>query len=299
MNGRRLWIAYALPLGALALLAGCHHCGTQSCYQPAPVIRSAVVLPPPAAPCPTCPAPAAPLAPPAAVPPPADSGYQPMPPGPTQQAGGPASPPGVSLGVPVPALPERPRESARVGTPESPEPPKAPNVEMPREPEAPVKPRTAPSLPVGIANFAEPMPGVATGLRPMLDGIDWLKANEYKTALHVRAPGENDDGDRQLFEQKGLKYLSLEVSPKTLTPKVVEEFNRIVTDPANRPLFVYDKDGSLAGALWYLHFRTAGKLPDEEARKKAASLGLKEEADGGAREMWLAIQKFLEEQEKK
>jgi protein tyrosine phosphatase (PTP) superfamily phosphohydrolase (DUF442 family) len=170
---------------------------------------------------------------------------------------------------------------------------------MPREPETPVRPRRAPSLPAGIPNFAEPIPGVASGLRPTLDGIDWLKTNEFRAALHVKAPGENDDADRQLFEQKGLKYLSLEVSPTTLTRKVVEEFNKVVADAADRPLFVYDKDGSLAGALWYLHFRTAGKLPDEEARKKAASLGLKEEADGGPREMWLAIQKFLEEQDRK
>jgi hypothetical protein len=170
---------------------------------------------------------------------------------------------------------------------------------MPREPESPVKPRPAPSLPVGIPNFAEPMPGVVTGFRPTLDGVVWLKTNEFRTALHVKATGENDDGDRQLYEQKGLKYLSLELSPTTLTPKVVEEFNRIVTDPGLRPLFVYDKDGSLSGALWYLHFRTAGKLSDEEARKKAVSLGLKEEADGGSREMWLAVQKFLEEQGRK
>ena len=268
------------------------------------MVRSAGILPAhPLTPCQSCPvSPAPPVAilnPPAPVVPPTDSGFHTLPPGPVQQTWGPASPPGVSLGVPVPALPERPREAARLGTPESPEPPKAPNAEMPREPEAGVKPRPSPSLPAGIANFAEAMPGVATGLRPMLDGIDWLKANEYKAALQVRAPGENADGDRQLFEQKGLKYLSLEVSPKTLTPQVVDEFNKVVTEPGNRPLFVYDKDGSLAGALWYLHFRTAGKLSDDEARKKAAVLGLKEDAEGGPREMWLAIQKYLEEQEKK
>ena len=80
---------------------------------------------------------------------------------------------------------------------------------------------------------------------------------------------------------------------------MVDEFNKIVADPANRPLFAYDKDGSLAGALWYLHFRTADKLADEEARKRAAALGLKEDADGAPREMWLAVQKYLADQEKK
>ena len=34
---------------------------------------------------------------------------------------------------------------------------------------------------------------------------------------------------------------------------------------------------------------------DEEARKKAAALGLKEDGDAARREMWLAIQKYLAE----
>jgi protein tyrosine phosphatase (PTP) superfamily phosphohydrolase (DUF442 family) len=332
MNGRRSFFLCALPL----LFAGCHNCGTQSCYPPAPVVGSAGYLPAhPLTPCQSCQVPTGPpgviVNPPAPIPPPTDSGFHPMPSGPVQQAWGPAGPPpsanrGVPVtplperqqgsapsqqawgpvspppsanpGVPVPPLPERQRESARISTPESPEPPKAPPAEMPREPEAGVKPRPSPSLPAGIANFAEAVPGVATGLRPELDGIDWLKTNEYKVALQVRTPGENVDGDRKLFEQKGLKYLSLEVSPKTLTPQIVGEFNQIATEPGHRPLFVYDKDGSLAGALWYLHFRTAGKLSDEEARRKAAALGLKEDADS-QREMWLAVQNFLAEQEKK
>jgi len=193
----------------------------------------------------------------------------------------------VNLGGPVPIPAEGSRESARITPPESPEPPRS-------NPE-----KATPRLPAGIANFAEVLPGVAAGLRPMFDGIDWLKSNGFKVALQIRAPGENGDGDKNLFEQRGLRYLSLELSPKTLTPQMVDDFNKIVADPANRPLFVYDRDGGLAGALWYLHFRTAARMPDDEARKKAASFGLKEDADGLPRDLWVAIQKYLADQEKK
>jgi protein tyrosine phosphatase (PTP) superfamily phosphohydrolase (DUF442 family) len=202
-----------------------------------------------------------------------------------QQAG---APPSASLSGPLPAGPEPQRDSARLGSPQSPEPPRVPAE----------KPRRSPELPAGIANFTEALPDVAAGLRPMLDGLDWLKTNGYRAVLQIKSPGENTDADRQLLERRGLKYLTLEVSPTTLAP-AVDEFNKIVADPANRPLFVYDKDGSLAGALWYLHFRTAGKLSDEEARKKAAALGLKDDADGPQREMWLAVQKYLADHEKK
>jgi hypothetical protein len=82
------------------------------------------------------------------------------------------------------------------------------------------------------------------------------------------------------------------VSPQALTQKLVEEFSRIARDGAGYPLFVYDRDGSLAGGLWYLHFRTAEGATDEAARVRAAALGLREDRDGH-REMWQAIRKLL------
>jgi protein tyrosine phosphatase (PTP) superfamily phosphohydrolase (DUF442 family) len=145
---------------------------------------------------------------------------------------------------------------------------------------------------VGIPQFSEikNKKNVAVGLRPThLEGLQWLKEHGYRTALYIRAPGEADDADRKQFEEKcGMKYASLAVSPDTLTLDVVDQFNALV-DPANRPLFVYDKDGSLAGALWYLHFRMIDQQSDEEARAAAARIGLKEEH----RDLWLAIQKIL------
>jgi protein tyrosine phosphatase (PTP) superfamily phosphohydrolase (DUF442 family) len=221
-----------------------------------------------------------------------------MPSGPVEQAGGTAAPPGVSLGAPVPVVPEQSRDSARLNIPESNEPPRASPPEKAGGAEGPDKDRRSPPLPVGIANFAEAVPEVASGQRPKLEGLDWLKDRGYKAVLQVRAPGEDGDGDRRLMEIRGLKYITLEVSPRTLKPELVDQFNKIVADAANRPLFVYDNDGSLAGALWYLHFRTADKLPDEEARKKAAALGLKEDGDGARREMWIAVQKYLADQVK-
>ena len=76
----------------------------------------------------------------------------------------------------------------------------------------------------------------------------------------------------------------------------MDEFNRVVGDRTGSPLFVYDRDGMLAGGLWYLHFRTAEQQSDEVARLRAARLGLQEDADGSHRAMWLAIQKVLSEQ---
>jgi protein tyrosine phosphatase (PTP) superfamily phosphohydrolase (DUF442 family) len=152
-----------------------------------------------------------------------------------------------------------------------------------------------PLLPAGIPQFAIVKDQVANGLKPMLDGVDWLKQNNYRTVLHLRQPGEDDAAERTLFEMRGLRYVSLEVSAQTLSPAVVDEFNRIVSDHSNQPLFVYDKTGPLAGSLWYLHFRQIEHQGDVEARRRAGQLGLRETPGGLQQEMWLAIQKYLSE----
>jgi protein tyrosine phosphatase (PTP) superfamily phosphohydrolase (DUF442 family) len=147
---------------------------------------------------------------------------------------------------------------------------------------------------IDLPGFAIAIPGVATGLRPFPDGIAWLAEKGYKAVLHLRAPGEDDAADRKLFERKGLVYLSLEVSPGTLSKEVLDRFVRAVNDTARHPLFVYDKDGSVAGGLWYLYFRAHLKQPDEKARAEAQRLGLRLDDDAEHRRMLLAVQKLLE-----
>ncbi len=196
---------------------------------------------------------------------------------------------GARLGSPDGSSSQAARDSARLLTPDfNPLPPGPP-----KEDRAPT-----PLLPAGIPQFALAKDRVASGLRPSMDGIEWLRENGYRTVLHLRQPGEDDAADRQYFEARGSRFQSLDVSPQTLSKKIVDDFNRIVTDSANQPLFVYDKDGVIAGGLWYLHSRTIDRLTDQEARTRAARLGLREEPNGAPREMWVAIQKYLSEQAK-
>jgi hypothetical protein len=151
-------------------------------------------------------------------------------------------------------------------------------------------------FPVGIPQFAQVRNQVASGLRPSLDdGLDWLAANGYKTVLYLHAPGEADGPDRKQVEKRGMKFISVELSPATLALKTIDEFNHIVQDGTAMPLFVYDRDGSLAGSMWYLHFRWTQQAPDEAARLQARALGLREDRDGMHREMWQATQKYLRE----
>jgi protein tyrosine phosphatase (PTP) superfamily phosphohydrolase (DUF442 family) len=150
-------------------------------------------------------------------------------------------------------------------------------------------------FPAGIPAFASVRENVSTGQKPFTDGLDWLKDNGYRSVLHIQAPGEADAADRRQVEQRGLRYLHIELSPETLNKKTVDSFTQMITDSGNQPLFVYDRDGTLAGPLWYLFFRTADHQPDDQARIRAGRLGLKDSQDPDQRAMWLAIQKYVGE----
>jgi hypothetical protein len=183
-------------------------------------------------------------------------------------------PPQVRLSPPVVGESQSPRDPAG----------------SPRDPAGEKNP-----LPVDVPQFAIARKQVASGQKPFPEGIDWLRDKGYRTVLFLRSPGEDDSAARRLFTAKGFRYLSLEVSPLNLNRDLVDEFNRQVKDPANLPLYVYDRDSSLAGGMWYLHFRISEGYDGDKAAIEAGRLGLNIDADGGPhRDMWLAIQKFLQ-----
>jgi protein tyrosine phosphatase (PTP) superfamily phosphohydrolase (DUF442 family) len=195
----------------------------------------------------------------------------------------------------TPPLPtEQPRAGVKLYAPQTEEPPA-----LPIAPAAPKEQALTPApRPVDIPQFAVALPNVGSGLQPFPDGVAWLQEKGYRTVLHLRQPGEDDAIARKVFEKRKLLFLSLEVSPRSLTPETVEAFNRIVSTEPNLPLYVYDKDGSLAGGMWYLYFRLAAKMPDDKARAEAERLGLRTDADGDYRTMWEAVQNYLANQPK-
>jgi protein tyrosine phosphatase (PTP) superfamily phosphohydrolase (DUF442 family) len=199
------------------------------------------------------------------------------------------APPLAGSGQPADAVP--PQQKPAEPPPLVVQPPPAGNPE--KQPGGKEERPPAPSLPVDIPQFTTVKDRVAAGLKPYPDGLQWLKDNGYRTVLHLRHPGEDDNADRKQVEKHGLTYLSLEVSPETLTRELAEQFNAVVNDAGKRPLFVYDKDGVLAGGMWYLYFRLAEGLGENEALTRARRLGLREEQEGEGRRMWLAIQQVL------
>jgi protein tyrosine phosphatase (PTP) superfamily phosphohydrolase (DUF442 family) len=306
-----------LPAVVLATVAGCQSWGKKKCdncppppppgapvMAPAPtygaVPPGGTILPP------ASPPPGAPAAPPPSFP--SGAGYPPVASfyGPSVHLGVPdsvaqapqdpgpaANSPGKNQGADTPRAPSS-SPTIKLLAPEFGSPSAAtspsPNP-LPQRGEGTAA--ATPTLPVGIVDFASAISDrVAAGRKPALDGLDWLKANGFKSVVMLRRPGESDAADRKQIESRGMTFRSIEVSPLTLSAKTVDDFAKLIGDSAAQPLFVYDVDGSLSGGLWYLYFRKVEKLSDEAARLRANRLGLKENADS-QREMWLAVQKVL------
>ncbi|MFO0863823.1 MAG: hypothetical protein U0744_04055 [Gemmataceae bacterium] len=166
----------------------------------------------------------------------------------------------------------------------------------PPEPEKEKETAEPPSqrLPVGIPDFASARDQVSVGRRPSLDeGLDWLQTHRYKTVVHLRLPGEMGDADRKQIEKRGFRYVALEVNPRLLTRDVVEEFLKIVGDRKEQPVFVYDQNGALSGAMFYLMFRIVDQDTPEVAQVRAGRLGLQPDRSELHREMWTAVQSYL------
>ncbi len=183
-------------------------------------------------------------------------------------------------------------------TPPAKEPEKIPQLPPMKEADKapllpPAKDAEPSSLPVGIPSFAVPMARVAVGMRPTTEGLDWLQASKYRTVVYLRRKGTEDSADREQIEKRGMKYVSFEVSPESLNREMIDEFDKLVDNPANYPLFVYDKDRLLTGVMWYMHYRLVDKMSDGEAHAKAELLGLKSKDGDETTNYWLRIEAIL------
>lgn len=171
-------------------------------------------------------------------------------------------------------VPLGPPAGAILGDPDHATTPKALETPAVDDPPADAKKIPPTDRPTGIDEFIQVKDGVFAGRRPMLDGLDWLKAKGYKTVVHIRRPQDADETDRRQVERRDMKFVSLTVSPETLTQEWIDEFNKVVGDTTARPVFVYGQDPQTAAVVWYLHLRTAEFLTHDEARVRATQLGL-------------------------
>lgn len=259
---------------ALVAFAGCrHHCRKpcDSCAPPPGGSSGArpILLPPAGVPTtPVSPVPSvgpSGYPPPASVVPPSDSG------GPKVLF------PDALPGSPSSTRPGQPSAPNFLGAPVKPqssEPPKAPTAGT-----------------AGLPGYTKVKDGLFAGGKPTLDGFDSLKAAGFRSAIYLHAPGADVSAVKDMATTRGLNFVAIETAPETLS-EASKKFDQLAADRLTRPAYVFADDPMRAGAVWYLHFRTADALGDDVARLRARPLGLNETTEEG-KAFALAIQAVL------
>jgi protein tyrosine phosphatase (PTP) superfamily phosphohydrolase (DUF442 family) len=166
-----------------------------------------------------------------------------------------------------------------------------PVLQSPTRPSTTPEPPIVPSVMTGVPGFTKLPDGLASGRKPDLDGLASLKQTGYRTIIYLHPTGTDVSAIRELAGKRELKFIPIEATPEKLTT-AVEEFNAALADKALRPAYVFDDDGVRAGAIWYLHFKTAKSMNDDAARVRAKPLGLTDRGEE-AQAFELAIQRFL------
>ncbi|WZO96773.1 hypothetical protein EP7_003778 [Isosphaeraceae bacterium EP7] len=154
----------------------------------------------------------------------------------------------------------------------------------PEPPATPATDATPPPIPAasqskapGIARFVSVAPEVAGGSLPAAEGLEWLAKMGYKTMIDLRETSEMSPAFIEAVTQRGLRYVPLPVSLKTLDADHLSRFRSELAMSKGLAYF-FDGDGNRAGAVWYADQMASAKVDEATARRQAKELGTSDEA---------------------
>ncbi|MCA9790721.1 MAG: dual specificity protein phosphatase family protein [Candidatus Eremiobacteraeota bacterium] len=115
-----------------------------------------------------------------------------------------------------------------------------------------------------VANFDQVEPGLYRGGQPTSQGVDWLLAHGIDHEVDLR--GSDADNQWLPTSWKNMQRHSIPVADfEAPTFAQVEEFVKLIDDPANRPVFVHCKAGVGRTGVMIACWRVARGATAEEA----------------------------------
>ena len=106
----------------------------------------------------------------------------------------------------------------------------------------PVPAAEARSAAPGIRLFAAVEPKLAGGSLPTTAGLDWLAEKGYKTILDLRESGAVQTSYASEVTSRGLRYVALPISLKTVDSKHLDLFSAELSLSEARPLYFCDTE---------------------------------------------------------
>jgi protein tyrosine phosphatase (PTP) superfamily phosphohydrolase (DUF442 family) len=150
------------------------------------------------------------------------------------------------------------------------------------------EPPSAPNTPPGIARFVAVDLKLAGGSVPSAASLDWLVDKGYRTVLDLRTSSDISPSFVADVTKRGLRYVALPVELGALDRVRVDRFRDELAAAEARPLFFFDRDGTRAGALWYIRRVLHDRVGEDIARREAEELGLKDPSDWSAARGYVA-----------
>jgi uncharacterized protein (TIGR01244 family) len=126
-----------------------------------------------------------------------------------------------------------------------------------------------------IRNYARVADDVHIGAQPRPEQYDKLKAAGVKVVLNLRTPEEHRAAEEEAQAQAaGLKYINIPMKYTAPQESDVDEFLRVMDDPANRPVYIHCTTTIRVAALWMIRRVLREGIPLEQAEAEAMKLGL-------------------------
>ena len=135
----------------------------------------------------------------------------------------------------------------------------------------------------GVRNFACVSPHLYRGEQPTAEGIAELQKLGVKTIVNLRA----FHSDRVILRNSALQYLHIRCHTWKPEEEDVVTFLKVVSDPANQPVFVHCWQGSDRTGMMVLAYRvTQQGWTIADARKELPNFGF--------HPVWKRIRRYVE-----
>lgn len=124
-----------------------------------------------------------------------------------------------------------------------------------------------------IPRFQAVAEGVYRGGQPTRAGFECLKQKGIKTIINLRL----ENGEEGLVEKLGMKYIQIPISAwRSIPDEAIRTFFCVLSDPANRPIFIHCKRGSERTGVMVGFYRIAHQGWDgQRAYEEAQAMGMR------------------------
>lgn len=125
----------------------------------------------------------------------------------------------------------------------------------------------------GVPNYHVVNPRLATAGQPSPEALRRLEEHGFKTVINLRTEAEGTKDEEAAVTAQGLRYVSVPVTPASLSAKDVETVAAVLDDEAAGPVLLHCAVANRAGALWAAVLARRGKsVPEAEAEGVKAGL---------------------------